>query len=342
MITPPAPATAPARIDTYAHFLPPALRDALAASCDVSVPLLQNWTGPKALVDIDYRVQLLDEEGIDRQVITTPNPALESVFGADDAQRLARIANDGMAKAVARHPTRFYGVATVSLLSVAPAIAEVERAIGDLGLAGVLIYTSIDGTPLDAPEFLPLFEAVAALDVPIWLHPERSPSHSDYARETESRYDLYVMLGWPYETSVTMTRLALAGVLRRWPELRIITHHAGGMIPFYAERLAAHYGDEMILRRLSLSADRHIEDLKSFYADTITSGSVSALETTVDFFGSDRVMFASDMPFGPQDGRAFLRRNLEALEAADIPAASKQRIRAENALDFLNSRRMAP
>lgn len=332
----------PKRIDAFAHFLPPRLREALAGACDVSQPGRQNWTGPRALVDIDHRVQLLDEEGIDRQVVTTPNPALESVFDAEAAQRLARIANDGMAEAVAKHPDRLYGVATVSLLSVPSAIAELERAVRDLGLAGGLIYTNINGAPLDAPGFAPFFEAAAELGVPLWLHPDRWSSHSDYTTEQHSRHDLHVMFGWPHETSLAMTRLALGGLFRRWPQLRILTHHGGGMVPFYGERLAAHYGDEPTLRRLSLPVDDHMGALRSFYADSVTSGSASALRTAVDFFGDDRVLFASDMPFGPSDGRVFLRRNIEALEACDMSAASKRRIWAENALAFLATPILAP
>jgi predicted TIM-barrel fold metal-dependent hydrolase len=330
------------RIDAFSHFLPPRLRDALAERRDVSRPGLQNWAGPRALVDIDHRVRLLDEEGIDRQVITTPNPSLESVFDAEDAQELARIANDGMADAVARHPDRFYGVATVSLLSVAPAIVELERATGELGLAGVLVYTNIGGAPLDAPAFAPFFDAAAELGVPVWLHPDRSPAQADYAAEGASRHDLHVMFGWPYETSVAMARLALDGLFVRRPDLRILTHHGGGMVPFYGERLAAHYGDEIVLERLALPAHDHMAGLRSFYADSVTSGSASALRTAVDFFGDEQVLFASDMPFGPRDGRDFLRRNAAALEACEISDTSRRRIWAENVLTFLTGPIMSP
>jgi predicted TIM-barrel fold metal-dependent hydrolase len=127
--------------------------------------------------------------------------------------------------------------AAVALSDVDGALEEVDRAVGELGALGVQIHTNILGSPLDEPCFEPFFAKLAGLGRTVWVHPVRTPLMPDYPGEPASRYGMWMAFGWPYETTVFMCRMVLAGAFQRHPDLRILTHHAGGMIPHFAERI---------------------------------------------------------------------------------------------------------
>jgi hypothetical protein len=162
---------------------------------------------------------------------------------------------------------------------------EAQRAIKDLGARGVQICSNVNGRPLDEPEFLPLFELMGELDFPVWMHPTRSPDFADYSTETRSKYDLWWAFGWPYETSVAMGRLALSGVFDRVPNLKIITHHMGAMIPYFEGRIGG--GLDQLGRRTDDPHDvgtldrlekRPYDYFRMFYADTALFGALAATE----------------------------------------------------------------
>lgn len=121
--------------------------------------------------------------------------------------------------------------------NVPQALREMDRAIGELGARGIEIKTNVNGRPLDDPEFFPVFESAANRHgVPVWMHPIRPATRSDYATEATSRYEIWQVMGWPYETTAAMARLVFSGLLDRLPELKIITHHCGGMLPYFSGR----------------------------------------------------------------------------------------------------------
>jgi len=175
------------------------------------------------------------------------------------------------------------------------ALEEMDRAIARLGARGVQICTSVNGRALDEPEFFPVFErATTKHDVPIWMHPARPGSRPDYVGEQKSKYEIWQVLGWPFETSIAMARMVFSAFFERLPDLRIITHHCGGMIPYFsgrAETLWAQLGSrtadenyEDVLKRM---AKKPIEYFRMFYGDTVLGGSASALRCGLDFFGAD-------------------------------------------------------
>ena len=104
-------------------------------------------------------------------------------------------------------------------------------------MKGIQMGTDLNGTPLDAPELMPIYERMAVCDLPIFIHPSRNCFAPDYPGEAESRYNLFSIIGWPHSTSMAMMRLAYGGVLEKFPSLKIITHHAGGTIPYLAKRI---------------------------------------------------------------------------------------------------------
>ena len=123
-----------------------------------------------------------------------------------------------MAELVQRYPDRFPGfVASLPLGDPDAAARELHRAVDDLGARGFQIFSNILGKPISAPEFLPLFEAMAAYDLPIWMHPYRGADMPDYKTEDRSEYEIWWTFGWPYETSVAMARLVFAGLSIAFP-----------------------------------------------------------------------------------------------------------------------------
>jgi predicted TIM-barrel fold metal-dependent hydrolase len=323
------------RVDAFAHCLPLELHGRLVRELGGSRPEIGHWKRVTTLHDIDLRLAMMDEAGLDQQILTTAGPPLESLFDDGQALEFAKVANETMAQLVAAFPDRFQGVATIPLVDVDWAIAELSRAVRDLGLVGVLLYTSVRGRPLDAPELEPFYSTVEELDVPIWLHPDRPRRHPDYPGETGSRYGLFLVLGWPYETSVAMARLVFGGVLGQHPRLRIIVHHAGAMIPFFAKRIELHFaeGEELEWPDVEANPDvAYMDQFRRFYVDTVVQGSVSALMNAYELFGADHMLLGTDMPFGPRLGRVFACAAVESVEAMPISDAEKDMISCDNAL----------
>jgi aminocarboxymuconate-semialdehyde decarboxylase len=295
-------------IDIYCHIFP----DAFFREMTRIAPRLENigqrLRGVRKLFDLDERFREMDQYGDYRQVISLPNPAIEDIATPADGLTLARIGNDAMAELCRRYPERFPTfVAAVALTDVDGSIVELQRAVRELGARGVQIFTHIAGTPLDDPRFKPFFAAVAALGVPVWLHPVRTAAMPDFPGEKKSRFEMWWCFGWPYETSVTMVRLVFSGLFDRHPELRFVTHHLGGMIPYYDGRvgpglqvLGSRTSDEDYSKVLSSLKRPHMDYLKEFYADTaMFGGGIHAIRCGLDFFGSNRVVFATDAPLGP-------------------------------------------
>ena len=326
-------------VDIYTHILPDAFFREMARVSPKLENIGARLRGVKKLFDLDLRFAEMDELGDYRQVISLPNPPLEDIAQGAVAQHLSRVANDAMAELCARHPARFPAfVAALSLDDVDAALREAERAIGTLGARGIQIFTNIAGHPLDEARFAPVFAMMAAHDLPIWLHPARTASMSDYASEQKSRFEMWWCFGWPYETTVAMARLVFSGVFDRHPGLKIVTHHlGGGMIPFFDGRigagmdvLGARTSDEDYSKVLSSLKRPHLDYFRDFYADTALFGAGNGLTCGLDFFGAERVVFATDAPLGP------IAKTLRAIDALGLDPAVRAKIMAGNAERLMN------
>ena len=182
-----------------------------------------------------------------------------------------------------------------------------------------------------------VFAAMAEYDLPIWMHPARTSDMTDYAAEEKSRYEIWWALGWPYETSVAMVRLVLWGLFDRYPNIKILTHHLGGMIPYFEERvgaglsvLGARTAEENYSEVLSSLKRPHAEYFKMFYGDTAMFGSSSAFPTGVDYFGADHVCFSTDAPFAP------VAETFESLKRMELEADVQAKIYKQNAERLMN------
>lgn len=319
-------------VDAFAHALPAGLREAVVGGSGHGGRELENWRSLTTLFDLPARLAIMDEHGIDMQVVTTPSPPLESFLDDQATMRMAALANDAMAEMVSQRPDRFRGVATVPLLDVGWAVEELHRSATELGLLGALMYTSVRGRPLDASSLDPFYAAAEALDVPLWMHPERPESWPDYRDEEGSRYGSFLVLGWPYETAVAMSRLVFGGVLARHRRLQVIAHHAGGVVPFLWKRMELHYASGERIPRIDVDGGSSValESFRRFHVDTVTGGSVSALMNAYELFGPHRMLFATDMPFGPRAGATFAEVAVDSLRWMPIPPEEREAIAWRN------------
>lgn len=313
-------------VDFFCHIYP---RAYVKAAIKHAVPpnwrfleAVQSESSLSGFCDPEPRLRLMDKYGIDRQVICLGNPFLE-YFG-DRAAELSRVANDAIAAIVSRYPDRFSGVASLPLMQIDEALAELERATKVLGLKGILLTSHVKGRPLDSPELLPLFERAAQEDIFVLLHPADAPSHNGQYEQA-----LMIAVAWPFDTTLALSRLVMAGVLDRLPGLKIIAHHAGAMIPFFAGRFASQ--DE----RNPRLARPVLDYFRKLYGDTAVDGWGPALACAHAFLGADHLVFATDYPFGPGGGEPFIQRNLEAVKAMAIPPEEREKILGLNALQLL-------
>jgi aminocarboxymuconate-semialdehyde decarboxylase len=307
--------------------------------------MVKRMSSLRMLWDIEHRVEMLRTKFPDvRQVLTLGLPSPELLGGPDQSPEYARVANDGMAQMCLKWPRQFPAfVASLPMNNIPEALKEMDRAIDQLGAKGVQIITSAAGRPLDDPEFYPVFERMANHhDRPIWMHPARPASRPDYPGEPKSKYEIWQVLGWPFETSVAMARMVFSGLLQRLPKLRIITHHCGGMIPYFAgraETLWAQLGsrssdndESEVLKQLGKPP---VEYFKMFYGDTVLGGAAAPLACGIAFFGADHVVFASDCPFDPEGGPMFIREGIRSVEDLNLPEGDKRKIYFGNAMKLL-------
>ena len=227
--------------------------------------------------------------------------------------------------------------ASLPLNNVDASLREMARAIDQLGAKGVMIYTNVAGKPLDAPEFLPLFDEAARRDVPVWLHPARGASMPDYQTEDTSSYEIWWALGWPYETSAAMASPRLFRDLRT--ASRPEDHHSSSgrhrALPGGTRRLrlgpvGGPHLSSGLLGRAALPEKATGRLFPSVPADTAMFGARAATRCGLDFFGADRLLFASDMPFDPTPG-LYMRETIRVIESLDLSPRDKDRIYFGNA-----------
>ncbi|MDR5710013.1 MAG: amidohydrolase family protein [Armatimonadota bacterium] len=334
------------KIDVFCHILPQRYYDYMVRHVAGEAYMQKRVRGIPALYDLGARFRILDAYPDYFQVLSLAAPPLEAVAGSDRSPELARVANDAMAELVDRHPDRFVGfVASLPMNHPEAAVQEADRAITELGATGVQIYTNVNGKPLDGPEYLPLFERMSHHDLPLWVHPTRPPDQPDYPTESRSKYDIWWTFGWPYETSVFMARVVFGGLFDRFPNLKILTHHMGGMVPYFEGRVG--WGLDQLGTRTDVEEDlrakealrkRPLDYFRAFYADTALFGALPATECGIAFFGAERVLFATDFPFDPEGGSLFIRETIRVIENVSFPPEVKQAIFEGNARRLLRLR----
>jgi predicted TIM-barrel fold metal-dependent hydrolase len=328
------------KIDINAHITPKKFLDALYKVAPSGFHSQKVIEANPSMTDLECRFRIIEKFDGYQQVLTVPGPPLVGEYiNSEQAIDLAKLANNELAEIVDKYPDYFVAaVAVLPLHDIDASLKEIDRAIVDLGFRGILIPIPINCKPPDSPEFIPLYEKMARYNLPIWLHPDRDRNIADYGSEDRSRYAIFSIFGWPYDTSVAMARLAISGTLEKLPHLKIVTHHCGGMVPYFANRIEGAYDfDET---RLKLKYKQNLprplmEYFRMFYNDTALYGNTSALMCAYDFFRAEHMLFGTDFPLDSQLGARYIRDTIDAVEKMNISNLDKLKIFRENAKALL-------
>jgi len=324
-------------IDAFAHILPRPYLDRLESHLSSTLDpkrLLYYQTGvfyfDEVLIDLEARWRKIEALGDYAQVLVLAVPPLEEVGPAGVAAAFARLANDEMAELVRRYPERFVGfAAALPLNDTEASLLEIDRSISELGALGIQMFTNMNGVPIDHPRFDPILTRIEAMQRTVWLHPTRNAGWTDYPTERESDYGLWWSLGWPYETAAALSRLVYSGQMERHPDLRLIAHHGGGMVPHFSARLAMGPGFRQTQDTLPRPP---LEYFRRFYADTAMFGAPHAVRCALDFFGPEHMLFGTDMPLG---GPNVAQQTVEELESAGLSEADLAIVFSGNASRIL-------
>lgn len=324
------------KIDMNAHIMPQKYREALYKAAPGGFYIQDVVESLPTLFDLDRRFRIMDKFQGMMQVLTLSSPPVEVIHDPAVSLDLVRMANDEMADLVMKHPDRFAAaVATLPLNDIDASVAELERAIKDLKMRGVQIFTPVNDKPLDAPGFVPLYEQMSNYNLPVWIHPQRPVDLADYRTEKKSKYMIFHIFGWPYETTSAMVRIVMSGILERYPDLKFITHHCGGMVPFLVERIKGAYDHAEMLRRARYKEKLRmppIEYFKKFYYDTAIYGNPHGLMCALPFCGADHMLFATDVPYDSQMGERYTRQTIDAVDQMAVTEEEKEMIYAKNAI----------
>lgn len=332
----------PVKIDVFNHIFPKEYFAKITSVMPEPVDMHKRVRSIPTLVDLDARFRIMDRFDDYVQVISLAGPPVDEFGPPALASQLARLANDGLAELVHRYGDRFVGfVASLPMTDPDAMMREAERALRELGAVGVQVYTNILGRPLVNDDTMPLFDLMAQVDRPIWLHPIRGADFPDYKTERKSHYEIWWVFGWPYETSAAMAHMVFAGLFDRHPNLKVITHHMGGMVPYFAGRVAGwdqlgvRTTDEDYRPLLQRLRHRPQDYFRMFYADTALFGARDATLCGLRFFGPERTLFATDMPFDPEHGARFVRSTIEVIESLDLTDEERYAVYEGNARRLL-------
>jgi len=250
------------------------------------------FTSPKVRFTVEERLEDMDAQGVDVQVLSIHTPFFGYHLDAEQGRRLAREVNDEIAGIVRRWPQRFAGLATLPMQDVKSAIEELERAVDVLGLKGAELDTEVSGAQWDEPKFLPFFKAAEAMGAVLFFHPQ--PQHNFLLQRTP-RDGLFNSLGVILDDAIVVAILISGGVLEACPNLRACVAHGGGPACFAMGRLDRGWQGRPEARRIPRPPSSYQRGL---YYDTVV-GSEKALRFLLDEVGADRVVLGSDWPFVP-------------------------------------------
>ena len=307
-------------LDFQHHFVPRELaerRGAKGPRHDVPEGGMKKVTLHQKLYDPEEQLRDMDAGGLDTAI-------LSCVIGWDSSLADCRLINDTYAALQKTYPGRFVGLAHIPLLIDTPAAAlgELDRAVGDLGLRGVTITSQVNGLPLDSPQLFDFYAKTVEGRIPIFVHPSMPPRGYDWIKE----YDLSRIVGRELDLVLAVSRLIAAGVLDRFPELKMVVAHFGGGIASIKERLVAkayRFGTHL-KRSFEDSFDQLYFDMSGF------EGGTAALRCALTGIKPERMVFATDYP---QDftgattdtgkGAKDMRKYIEEIKSLPLPEASK-------------------
>jgi uncharacterized protein len=357
------------KIDLFAHVCPQKYIDSFEKNNERGITWKQlggdaSTMGGPVLFNADKRVELMERLEDYSQFLVPIGEVLEPFMSPKDTYKLVQSYNNALSEWFDKYPKQFVGAAaSVPWNDTESALKEIERAITQLGFKGIVMHAPTfqynEGTPIekgvdwesakpyDSPDFLPIFEAMSKYNLPIWIHPNGMTGVPAYRGEKRGKFALFHIFGWPMETVMAMSRLVCGGVLAKYPDLRFVTHHCGGMIvPGLVSRIdeefdrydfAAGVNWSKLGRENATNTNhkRPIEYFKMFYGDTALYGGPEALDCGFKFFGAEHIVFGTDYPMDMENGTKFVNRASEAIYKMNVSDADRQLIFEGNARRIL-------
>jgi len=274
----------------------------------------------------EIRLRDMDDTGIAKQILSLTSPGVQ-IFDAATAVSLAELSNDYMAEAIRKYPDRFAGLAAIAPQNPGAAAKELERGVRKLGFKGSIVNSHTRGEYLDDPKFWPIFEAAAALNVPIYLHPN-TPSPVMIGPFLERGLD-GAIFGFAVETALHMLRIIVAGVFDRFPHLQMVLGHLGEALPYWLFRIDFMHRAMVAANRYSSvkRLERKPSDYLKENVYVTTSG--MAWEPPILYaqsvLGVDRVLYAMDYPY------QFVPEEVKVTDGLPISDADKKKLYQTNA-----------
>jgi aminocarboxymuconate-semialdehyde decarboxylase len=320
-------------VDFHNHYYPAAYLDAIKAGglrvkMDYDAegnPRLHYPGDYNTLVpghrDLDFRERVLDEHGVTRQILTFTTPGVHYEAPAQ-AVRLARVVNDAFAAETSRRK-HFSALATLPLNDPAASVVELQRAVRDLGFRGAMVFSNVNGTGLNHPDYMKLWEKADELGAVIYIH----PAHP-LGVEAMEEYWLMPLVGFLMDTTLAAGKLVFSGIVERFPRITWVLTHMGGAVPYLAERMDRGY--EAFAECRANIKEKPTSYLKRFYYDPVNFDT-DAQRLAIEFAGVDHIVAGSDYPH--QIGS--IPKMLSSIRSLPIADAERSQILGGNAARIL-------
>lgn len=325
------------RIDLHTHFFPEAylkrieeINTTFEITRDAKGNKIFKYKGARfftvtqEMSNPEDRIRHMDEAGIDVQVLSLSTPSVY-YYSDDDSLQLSKMTNDDLVALREKYPKRFWCLATVPLNNVELALQELDRAINQLGMNGLIIGSNINGKPLNSPEFEPFWAACNKMKIAITMHP-MPPLGSELMYE----YGLAPMVGFMFDSTLAAARMVYDGIFERYPDIKLVVPHLGSAVPYIIERLDNGY--RYIPDCREKISKLPSEYFKNLYYDTV-SFHKPALMCAYQTFGAERIVLGSDYPHVIGD----IRGAVTSVQGMDISEEEKEKIYGGNALSILNN-----
>jgi aminocarboxymuconate-semialdehyde decarboxylase len=331
-------------IDAYTHWTPPNYLKQLSNAKSEGAKKAAKYTSQLSrekpnFIQLEKRLEDLDRFGFKMQITMVHSIIEPNTFELDSEEnlKLTSILNDDLVELVDKSKGRIAGLGTIPLQALNNGgLEEMERAI-DMGLKGFMVPTNSLGKPID--QFFPALEKASKLGVPIYIHPV--DTIEKMSRPYEIEFDLMHVLGWPYETSLIWARLVLSGVMERLHQLKIVTHHLGGTIPYLIGRIQESYDSKAskvmnVRGELFNSGNTPTEMLRRFYYDTAIGGNAAAIQCGREVVGIENMVFSTDYPWGPDSGRNRMSTYPDLLRKLNFTEEELETVFSGNITKLLN------
>ena len=271
--------------------------------------------------DPEARMKDLDAYGIDVQIISLTTPSVELIPAAEGVAWAKRV-NDYFAEVCGEYKGRLYPMATLPYQDVKESVKEMERARRDLGARGITLFSSIREKPVYSPEMLPIYEAAEAYDMPLFIHPA-PPLTTEVMKRVQMPLPLF---GFVLDTTMAVTGLIFQGILERYPRLKIIHSHLGGVFPYLVGRIDDSFRSYSKDYGLSLPLPPSEYYKRSVYVDAI-SFHLPAMKCALDYLGPDHILTGTDYahPIGGPE------RVVGCVKDLRLPAGDEEKILWKNA-----------